>query len=159
VHALTVGKARAAAIFALVAAMPWRGVADEPPPIHTFNAFNATIYYRYTCVKDVFTLGLGAESQLPAGGEASLYWEIWDSDSLSSGAIEPVAELNTLPIAAIGTPLAGGFPGGSAMLRIPRACAGQSLYLWAASAATRLPDGTPAVQFSNAAERPLPLPT
>jgi hypothetical protein len=146
-------------VASLIALAPWGATMADEPPIRTFSAFNATIYYRYTCVNDVFTLDLGAQNQLPAGGEATLYWELWDAGAITSGEVDPVVNLNTLPVQAAGTPLDKGFPKGSVVATVPRMCGGQSLYLWAASSATRLPDGSTAVQFANAAEKPVPLPT
>ncbi len=150
--------ARVLVILASVSAAAWSvAAAQEPAPIRSFAAFGTTIYYRYACAGDVFALSLGAQSQALAG-EASLYWEIWDSGAVASGQVEPVAGLNTLRVTAVGAPLRGGFPEGSLITTVPRTCAGQSLYLWAASGATRLPDGSPVVPFANAAELPLTLP-
>jgi hypothetical protein len=149
----------AVVVTALAAALPFVAALADEPPIRTFTAFNATIYYRYTCVDDVFKLSLGARNQSTTGGETELYWEVWDSGALTSGQVEPVAGLSTLPVQPLETPLVDGFPKGSTFVTVPRMCTGQSLYLWPASSATPLPDGNPMVQFTKAAEQPMPLPT
>jgi hypothetical protein len=148
-----------AVLASIIAMAAWGAAVADEPPIRTFAAFNTTIYYRYTCVNDVFTLTFGAQNQLATGGETELYWEVWDSGWTTSGEVDPIAELNTLAITPVGTPLDAGFPKKHVIVTIPRMCVGQSLYLWAASGARPLPDGSASVQFVNAAEQPLPLPT
>jgi hypothetical protein len=56
------------------------------------------------------------------------------------------------------TPQPDGFPGQSRIFSIYRPCTGQSLYVWAASSATKIGQDEVIVHFSDAAERPLSPP-
>jgi hypothetical protein len=133
--------------------------AQETSPIQTIAAFKSTVSYQYRCAHDVFTVVLGAQNQIASSAETTLYWGIWDSGQTASGAISNIAMLNTLPIQAVGgTPQPNGFPPGTLITKVYRSCSGQSLYLWPASSAARLPNDDIVVRFSDAVEQPLTTP-
>jgi hypothetical protein len=99
------------------------------------------------------------KNHIASGAETTLYWGIWDSGQTASGAISNIAMLNTLPIQAVGsTPQPNGFPPGTLITKVYRSCSGQSLYLWQASSAARLPNDDIVVRFSDAVEQPLTTP-
>jgi hypothetical protein len=132
--------------------------AQEAAP-QTVTAFKTTVSYAYSCNRDVFTVAIGAANQVAEGGETALYWEISDSGQTASGGVQNIAMLNTLAVQAVGSaPQANGVPAGSVATRVYRSCTGQSLYVWAASSATRLVNGDIVVYFANAVEQPLQRP-
>jgi hypothetical protein len=143
------------AMFSLAcAALLTTGVGPESP-FQTFSAFKTTVSYRFTCTRDVFTIAIEAVSQAAAGGESTLYWEISQAGQTALGGVQNVATLNTLQVqAAAGAPAEHDTALG-VMMSVYRPCAGQSLYVWPASGATRLPNGDLDVRFSDAAEEPL----
>ena len=120
--------------------------------LQTFSAFKTTVSYRFTCTRDVFTVGIEAVSQV-SGGERTLYWGIWDSGQISRGGVQSVATLNTLQVqAAASTDRDSGL---GVISSVYRPCSGQSLYVWPASSATTLPNGDVDVRFADAFEEPL----
>lgn len=141
----------------VMAVLSTSGAMAEENPVQTMTAFNTTVYYQYSCVKDIFRIAVGAWDQLATGGESALYWEIWRSGERASQGVETVASINTLPVQGAGSaPQPNGFPLGSYFIDVYRPCTGQSLYLWAASDATTLEGGNVILRFSDASERPLP---
>lgn len=121
------------------------------------TAFKATVYYQYTCVRDVYRIAIGARSQVAIGSEATLYWEIGTAGQTASGGVANVASVYTLPVQAVSSATqAGGFPPDSHIIDVYRPCTGQSLYLWAASGAITLDRGNVIIRFADAAEQPLP---
>lgn len=123
------------------------------------TAFKTTVYYQYTCVRDVYRIAIGARSQVAIGGEATLYWEISTAGQTASGGAENVASVYTLPVQGVGSATqAGGFPPNSNIVDVYRPCAGQSLYLWEASGATPLDRSNVVVRFADATEQPLQSP-
>lgn len=147
---------RFALSLACVAALSFGSARADDTTVHSVAAFNTTVYYRYSCSKDVYTIAIGAENQDVTGGEYSLYWEIADSGATSTQDVEQVATLNTLPVqGAGGTLQPNGFPEGSSVVSVDRPCSKQSLYIWAASSAVTLTRDNIIVYFSKAAEEPL----
>lgn len=138
----------------LVAAVFTTG-AQPDTPFQTLSAFKTTISYQYACTRDVFNVVIEAVSQTPKGGESALYWEIWQSGQTSLGGVANVATLNTLAIQAAPSASPDSDSGLGVMTNVYRPCSGQSLYLWPASSAMRLPNGDVDVRFSDAAEQPL----
>ena len=129
---------------------------DEDATVHTVVAFNTTVYYRYSCKKDVFTIVIGAQNQDSTGGEYSLYWEIADAGASSTQDVEQLATLNTLAVQGAGGALQpNGFPPGSTLVSVNRPCSRQSLYVWAPESAVPLTGDNIVVYFSKAAEEPL----
>ena len=132
--------------------------ADPETPFQTVPAFKTTVSYRFTCTKDVFTFAIESVSQVGAGGESTLYWEIWDSGATSLGGVQNVATLNTLAVQAAPAAPTEHDSGVGVLTTVYRPCSGQSLYVWAASGATKLPNGDVDVRFSDAVEQPLSPP-
>lgn len=144
---------RALWLWPIVAIFPIAAAADSS--LQTFAAFKTTVSYRFDCAHDVFAIGLEAVNQVPSGGESTLYWEIWDSGQIPLGGVQNVATLNTLQVqAALNTPTDHDSAVG-VVTKVYRSCAGQSLYVWPASSATRLPNGDVDVRFADAVEEPL----
>lgn len=147
-------KTRAALWLPVLAAILTIG-AQTDSPFKTLSAFKTTISYQYTCARDVFAVAIEAESQIPTGGERALYWEIWDSGQTPLGGVANVATLNTLTVQAAPGASPDHDSGLGVLTNVYRSCSGQSLYLWPASSAMRLPNGDVDVRFSDAAEQPL----
>jgi hypothetical protein len=125
-------------------------------PMQTIAAFKTAVSYQYSCDRDVFSVRIGAVPQA-AGAESTLYWEIADSGQTPSGGVQNIAMLETLQVpSAAATPQAGGFAPATVSTKAYRSCSAQSLYVWAASGATKLPNGDIVVDFANAVEQPLP---
>ncbi len=132
--------------------------ASPEGPTQTLAAFKAAISYRYNCTRNVFIVAIGAVNQA-ASGESALYWEIADSGQTSLGGVQNIAILNTLQVQAAGSNTeTNGASTGMAPTKLYRPCVTQSLYVWASSAATRLPNGDIVVRFSDAVEQPLGQP-
>jgi hypothetical protein len=129
--------------------------AAPDAPFQTLSAFKATVSYRFACTHDVFTVAIEAVSQVPTGGESTLYWEISDSGQLGLGGVQNVATLNTLQVQAAAGAATAHDSGLGVMTDVYRSCSGQSLYVWPASSATTLPNGDVDVRFADAAEQPL----
>ncbi|HYL27635.1 MAG TPA: hypothetical protein VEW74_07355, partial [Candidatus Nitrosotalea sp.] len=130
--------------------------AAQETPIQTVSAFKSTVSYRFGCTRDVFTVAIGAQSQVADGAQTALYWAIWDSGQTASGAVQNLAMLNTLAVQAVGaTPQTDGSPAGSVVTKVYRSCANQSLYIWAGTSTTTLPNGDVVVHFSDAVEQAL----
>lgn len=132
--------------------------AEPGTPFQKVTAFKTTVSYRFTCTQDVYTIAIEALSQVPSGGESTLYWEIWESGQTSLAGMQNVATLNTLAVQAALGASAEHDTGVGLVSKIYRPCAGQSLYIWAASGATRLPNGDVDVSFADAVEQPLSQP-
>ena len=95
---------------------------------------------------------------LETGGESTLYWEIWDSGATSQDGVQNVATLNTLAVQAAPSASPEHDSGVGVLSTVYRPCANQSLYLWPASSAMKLPNGDMDVRFSDAVEQPLSQP-
>jgi hypothetical protein len=131
------------------------GSAQTTAPPQTISAFKTTVDYQFTCNRSIYKLAIGARSQNSIGGEATIYWEIWDAGKTTTDEVENVANLNTLPVQPVASALQpNGFPAESKIVPVFRPCTQQSLYVWAAGSATKIGDDV-IVHFSDAAERPL----
>jgi|GEM_PF-5019314 len=147
------------AIGTLFGAVAFAIAAAQETPVQTVSAFKSTVSYRFDCTRDVFTVAIGAQSQVSDGAQAALYWAIWDSGQTASGAVQNLAMLNTLAVQAVGgSPQPDGSPAGRVVTKVYRSCANQSLYIWAGTSTTTLPNGDVVVHFADAVEQPLNKP-
>lgn len=146
-----------ALLASVMVASSYRTARAQEKPIQTMTAFKTTVYYQYTCVRDVYRIAIGARSQVAIGSEATLYWEIGTAGQTASGGTENVASVYTLPVqSVVSATQAGGFPPNSQAVDVYHPCTGQSLYLWAASGAITLDRSNVIVRFADAIEQPLP---
>jgi len=135
-------------------------VAAQDHPVLTASAFNTTVYYQYTCSRNIFHIAIGAVSQVATGGEKVVYWEISAPGQAQQNGVEEVAVLNTMPVQPVGTATAEhGFPPGSIAVKVYRPCSQQSLYVWPASTEQLVEGSTDIiVYFAKALELPLTQP-